>query len=130
MPNGSGPVRVPSHMPVDLPLPIKDQTGRKRVYVNPPVIHVGHGSTQLKDIRFMNNTGGAVRIWLLEAASLFAGPPNGYKDFENPFVVDPKGTLDLVLKPDLGYGDYYYHVFCDSIGHEADGNSAPVMSCP
>jgi hypothetical protein len=130
MPNGSGPVRVPSHMPVDLPSPIKDQTGRKRVYVNPPVIHVGHGSEQLKDIRFMNNTGGTVRIWLLEAASLFAAPPKGYKDFENPFVVDARGTLDLDLKPDLGYGDYYYHVFCDSIGHEAEGNSAPIVSCP
>jgi hypothetical protein len=131
MTNGTGPVLVPSPMPVDLPRPIKDSTGRGRVYVNPPVIHLGSGSKQLHQIRFKNNTGGTVRIWLLEAADLFAGPPKGYPDFKNPFVVgatDP--PLDLELKPDLGYGDYPYHVFCDAIGHEADGNSPPYVSCP
>jgi hypothetical protein len=124
------PVPIPSRMPVDLPLPIKDPTGRKRVYVNPPVIHLGSGSSQLPSIQFTNNTGDTIRIWLLNVASLFARPPKGYKDFDNPFVVAAGRTLDLDLKPGLGNGDYYYHVFCDAVGRDADGNSPPVMSCP
>ena len=130
MPSVTATVRVPSHMPVDLPPPIKDQNGRKRVYINPPVIHIGHGSTQLRDLRFTNHTGGTARIWLLEAASIFVGPPEGYPNFDEPFVVRAKDTLDLKLKPNLGYGDYTYHVYCDAIGHEAEGNSPPVLSCP
>jgi hypothetical protein len=130
MPNGTAAIRVPSHMPVDLPAPITDQTGRKRVYVNPPVVHLGSGNTQLRDIRFTNHTGDTVRIWLLEAASLFVGPPEGYKNFDDPFVVGKNGTLDLALKPGLGYCYFPYHVFCDAIGHEAEGNSAPGLSCP
>jgi hypothetical protein len=128
MPNGTA--AVPSHMPVDLPPPIKDSTGRGRVFVNPPAIHIGIGPKRLPNIRFTNNTGDTVRIWLLEAASLFAGPPPDYKNFDIPFVVPAKGTLELDLKPDLGYGDYTYHVFCDAIGHEADGNSPPTLHCP
>jgi hypothetical protein len=128
MPNGTGTVRVPSPMPVDLPPPTPpDPTGRKRVYVNPPVVHLGYGPDQLKHIRFTNHTNGTVRIWLLEAASLFVRPA---KDFEKPFVVDDGDKLDLDLKPGLGYGDYVYHVYCDAIGHEADGNSPPAISCP
>lgn len=126
MPNGTG--AVPSHMPVDLTRPIKDPTGRERIYVNPPVIHIGSGPTQLRTIRFENNTGGTVRIWLLNAAELFVRP---LKDFENPFVVkatDP--PLDLEVKPGSKYGDYVYHVYCDAIGHEADGNSPPALACP
>jgi hypothetical protein len=125
-----GPVPIPSRMPVDLPPPIKDPTGRKRVYVNPPAIHLGSGSSQLPSIQFTNNTGDTIRIWLVNVASLFAHPPKGYKDFDNPFVVAAHATLDLDLKPSLGNGDYYYHVFCDAVGHDADGNSPPVMSCP
>jgi|SRR5579863_3905785 hypothetical protein len=130
MPRATSTIQVPSHMPVDLPPPVEDQTGRRRIYVNPPVIHIGKGEAQLEDIRFMNNTGGTVRIWLLEAEKIFNAPPQGYKNFENPFVVKPKGTLDLKLKPDLPYGDYVYHVFCDAIGHEAEGNSPPAIGCP
>jgi hypothetical protein len=130
MPNGTATVRVPSHMPVDLPLPIKDSNGRKRVFVNPPIIHLGSAPSQLPALRFTNNTGGTVRLWLLQAASLFAGPPTGYADFDNPFVVGAGDTLTLELKHDLGYGDYPYHVFCDAIGGEADGNSSPRISCP
>jgi hypothetical protein len=130
MPNGTATVLVPSRMPVDLPPPIKDSTGRGRVYVNPPVIHLGSGNKQLREIHFTNNTGGTVRVWLLEAASLFARPPKEYKDFKNPFVIEKDKTLDLDLKPDLDCGDYHYHVYCDVIGHEAEGNSAPGMSCP
>jgi hypothetical protein len=131
MPSGTGTVLVPSPMPVDLPRPTPpDATGRKRVYVNPPVIHIGSAPAQLPALRFTNNTGGTVRIWLLEAASLFAAPPKGSPNFDNPFVVGAGATLDLELKPNLGYGDYPYHVFCDAIDHEADGNSPPRLSCP
>jgi hypothetical protein len=136
MPSGTGTVKVPTPMPVDLPPPTPpDATGRRRVYVNPPVIHIGIGDERLKNVRFTNHTGDTVRIWLLEAASLFVPPVtdnegNVYKDLETPFVVKQNGTLDVKVKPKSDYGDYYYHVYCDAIGHEADGNSPPGASCP
>ena len=136
MPNGTGTVKVPTPMPVDLPPPTPpDATGRRRVYVNPPVIHIGIGHERLKNIRFTNHTGDTVRIWLLEAASLLVPPAKDnegkeYKDFYTPIVVKPKGTLDVGVNPKSDYGDYYYHVYCDAIGHEADGNSPPGLSCP
>ena len=126
------PVAVPSHMPVDLPAPITvdPTTGRKKVYVNPPVIHIGSGQSQLRDIRFKNNTGDKARLWFPNGAPLFAGPPAGYSNFENPFVIENGKELDLKLMPNLGYGMYEYHVYCDVIGAEADGNSPPNLSCP
>jgi hypothetical protein len=135
MPDGTATVRVPSHMPVDFPPPIEDSTGRKRVYVNPPVIHVGIGDERLKNVLFTNETGDTVRIWLLEAASLFVPPATDnegkvYTDLNTPFVVKQNGTLDVKITPKSDYGDYYYHVYCDAIGREADGNSAPRVSCP
>jgi hypothetical protein len=118
-------------MPVDLPPPrVVDSTGKGRIFVSPPVIHVGSGSSQLKDIQFMNNTGGTVRIWLLNAASLFAGPPEGYSDFNDPFVVKAGGKLDLKLLPDLKVDSYAYYVYCDKIKGEAEGNSPPRIDCP
>jgi hypothetical protein len=128
MPNGTG--AVPSHMPVNLHPPILDPTGRKRVYVDPPVIHIGKGSTQLRKLRFTNNTGDKARFWFLIGAALFVAPPRGYKDFTNPFVVDAGDALDLELKPDLGYSYHEFHVYCDVIGNEAEGSSPPGISCP
>jgi hypothetical protein len=125
---GTGP--VPSHMPVDLPPPIVDSTGRKRVYVNPPVIHVGTGPTHLRKILFTNNTGQKARFWFPNADWLFVGPPAGDKDFDNPFVVNDGGNLELALKPDAGFYDYPYHVYCDASESEAEGNSPPAISCP
>lgn len=125
---GSGP--VPSHMPVNLPQPVETSPGRKRVYVNPPVIHVGTGSTELKKIRWTNNTGKKARFWFPNASWLFVGPPPGYKDFDNPFVVEDGDKLELDLKTNLGFYDYPYHVFCDASESEAEGNSPPVIACP
>jgi hypothetical protein len=125
---GSGP--VPSHMPVDLPRPIDVAPGKKKVYVNPPVVHIGTGSAQLRKIRFTNNTGDKARFWFPNAGWLFAGPAPGYQNFDNPFVVEDGGELDLALNPNLGPFDYKYRVHCDAIGDEADGNSPPGISCP
>ena len=133
MPDGTGTVRVPSPLIVNLPLPIPvDAKSRQKVFVDPPVIHIGSGPSQVQAIQFTNNTGGTVRIWLLNVESLFAGPPknNENKDFHIPFVVENNDTLDLDLKPDLDNGDYEYHVYCDAIPGEADGNSMPRVSCP
>ncbi len=131
MPNGTGTVLVPSPMPVDLPAPVQvDPTGRKKVYVNPPVIHVGSGPSQLRNIQFTNHTGDKVRLWFPSGSPLFAGPPANYPNFENPFVIEDGAKLDFTLKPNLGYGIYHYHVYCDVISDEADGNSPPSLSCP
>ncbi len=121
---------VPSHMPVALPSPIKDPTGRERVYVNPPVVHIGTGSTQLRKILFTNHTGDKARYWFPGGDLLFVSPPAGYINFDNPFVVENGGKLELYLKEDLGFFDYTYHVYCDAIENEADGNSPPGISCP
>lgn len=130
MPNGPGTVLVPSPMPVDFPKPVSVGPGRKKVYVNPPVIHIGSGQSQLRDIRFTNHTTGKARLWFPNGSTLFAGPPAGYSNFENPFVIDDGKALDLKLEPNLGYGTYEYHVYCDAISAEADGNSPPNLSCP
>lgn len=125
-----GSVLVPSRMPADLPRPITDPTGRKRIYVNPAVIHVGSGSKLLRKIQFTNHTGDKARFWFPNGASIFVGPPPPYKDFSNPFVVDNDGKLEFDVLPDLEPCDYTYHVYCDAIGGEADGNSPPGISCP
>ena len=125
-----GSVLVPSPMPADLPQPIKDPTGRKRVYVKPPVIHVGSGSKRLPKITITNHTGDKARIWIPNGASLFVGPPSPYKDFSNPFVVNDGGKLEFDVLPDLKPCEYTYHVYCDAIEGEADGNSPPGISCP
>jgi hypothetical protein len=130
MPNGTATVLVPSPMPVVLPPPKPDSTGRRRVHVKPPVIHIGSGPKQLRAIQFTNDTGDKARFWLLAVASLLEDGPPGNTDYSNPIVVDANKTLDIRLKPDLGYGDYHYHVYCDAIGNEAEGNSSPGMSCP
>jgi len=130
MPNGTGTVLVPSPMPVDFPPPIKVPGGRERVFVNPPVIHIGHGHSQLRDIQFTNHTGGTVRLWFPNGALLFTAPPDGYPNFENPFVIERNQKLDLKLKSGCEYSSYYYHVYCDVIGNEAEGNSPPVLNCP
>ena len=125
-----GSVLVPSPMPADLPRPIKDPTGRKRVYVNPPVIHVGSKPRLLPKITFTNHTGDVARFWFPTGALIFVGPPPPYKDFSNPFVVKDGEKLELEVLPGLKPCDYTYHVYCDAIGGEADGNSPPGISCP
>jgi hypothetical protein len=115
-------------MPVDIPAPVRVGAGREKIYVNPPIIHIGSGPKQLRDIRFRNNTGDKVRLWFPNGPQLFAKPPAS--DFENPFVIENGKELDFTLKPDLGVCFYHYHVYCDVIHDEAEGYSPPSLSCP
>jgi hypothetical protein len=130
MPNGTGTVLVPSPMPVDFPKPVDVGPGRKKVYVNPPVIRVGSGPSQLRNIQFANHTGGKASLWFPDGLPLFDGTPDQYPSHENPLVIEAGATKVLKLKPNLGDGFYHYHVHCDAIGDEADGNSPPSLSCP
>jgi hypothetical protein len=100
---------------------------RERVFVNPPTFHLC-GENPPKAIRWENQTGGPVMIWLPNADHCLNRPPEG--DFSKPFVIPPKGELLLTVKEHPKKGKYEYHVYCEVIKDYAEGNSPPNLSCP
>jgi hypothetical protein len=104
---------------------------RLRVFVNPPIHHIGNGDSP-KTIRFENQTGGPVKIWLPNADKYLDRRPDG-RDFSNPIEIALGGQLELTVKtkperPEEGH--HQYHVYCEIIKDFAEGNSPPVMNCP
>jgi hypothetical protein len=128
MPNGPGTVLVHSLVEVVFPKPVPVGRRKEKVFVEPGVIHVGNGQSQARQIHFTNHTGGKVRLWFPNGSQLFAKPTAS--DFENPFVIPDGKDLTFTLKPELGECFYYYHVYCDVVHDEAEGNSPPSLSCP
>ena len=102
---------------------------RRRVFVKPPIVHIGNGDSP-KTIRLDNQTGGLVKIWLPNADA-YLNPQPG-TDFSKPMEVDDGGKLDLFVKvnPKPKEGHYQYHVYCEVIKDFAEGNSPPVLHCP
>jgi hypothetical protein len=104
---------------------------RPRVFVNPPIYHIGNGDSP-RTFRFENQTGGPVKIWLPNADKYLNRRPGG-GDFSNPIEIALGGELELTVKakpakPEEGH--YQYHVYCEVIRDFAEGNSPPVMNCP
>ena len=120
-PPGTGPVQ-----PIIFQEP--HQVDRKRVFVNPPIFHIGKGKSP-KPIRLENKTGGPVKIWLPNAEKYLNRRRPG-TDFSKPIRIAKGKHLDLMVKADPEEGYYQYHVYCEVIKDFAEGNSPPVMHCP
>jgi hypothetical protein len=115
----------PSMLQVMLGKPIEIDT--PRVFVNPPISHLC-GANPPQIIRWDNQTGGPVMIWLPNGDKLLDPPSGG--DFSKPFLIPPKGELVLSVKENPKKARIQYHVYCEVIGDYAEGNSPPVLSCP
>ena len=103
------------------------QVDRLRVFVNPPIFHIGQGKSPTP-IQLENQTGGLVKIWLPNAEKYLDPKPG--TDFLKPIDVADGDHLDLVIKANPTQGHYQYHVYCEVIKDFAEGNSPPVMHCP
>ena len=115
----------PTVLQVMLGKPIEIDT--PRVFVNPPIAHLCD-ATPPQSIRWDNQTGGPVMIWLPNGDKLL-NPPSG-KDFSKPFLIAPNCDLTLGVKKNPKKARIQYHVYCEVIGDYAEGNSPPVLSCP
>lgn len=100
---------------------------RERIFVNPPTIHIGSGSSQLKEIRFINHTGKKILVWL----------PNGHHYLDKkpeylakPILIEADKAVPLPVKPSPESGHYPYHIYCERIEDCAEGHSEPHVSCP
>jgi hypothetical protein len=102
---------------------------RERIFVNPPAIHIGYGDSPTI-IRWENQTGDLVKIWLPNADDYLIRPPD--IDFSKPFDVTAEKPLVLTVKeePKPKKNIYPYHVYCAKINSFAEGNSSPVVHCP
>ncbi len=110
-----------------------DIEGRKRVFVIPPTVHLDDENPP-KTIKFVNQTGGPVTIWLPNGDYFLKSheDPETHKvhKFIIPFDVSTKGELLFDVKEKLPEGCYEYNVYCEVIKDYAQGNSSPNMSCP
>jgi hypothetical protein len=103
------------------------QVDRKRVFVNPPIFHIGQGKSPTP-IRLENKTGDVVKIWLPNAEKYLDLKPGD--DFSKPIEVAKGGHFDITVKADPERGHYQYHVYCEAIKDFAEGNSPPALHCP
>lgn len=110
---------------VILPAPIA--IDRKRIFVNPPTIHIGSGDSRAKTIEWVNQTGGDIYIWLPNAHRYLIGKP---EDFLKPFAVPNGGNLALQVSQTSEANYYHYNVYCRAIDSYAEGNSEPGVECP
>ena len=109
----------------------KPKEADRRVLVDPAVCHLGNGDSP-RTIRFDNQTGDSVKIWLPNADKYLSRQRHG-SDFSKPIEIPLGGVLELTVKekpekPEEGH--YQYHVYCKAIDDFAEGNSPPVMHCP
>jgi hypothetical protein len=100
---------------------------RKRIFVNPPILHIGSGAPELPEIRFINHTRKKILVWL----------PNGHHylnkdaaELEKPIPIDAGKEYPLPLKAGPEKGHYAYHVYCEEIENGAEGHSEPHVGCP
>ena len=134
MPDGTATklVRVvaASPMPVLLTKPSPDArfNGETTVRVNPGLIRLGTRPYRLKEVVWLNETTEDVTFTFDAAGSAkyFDPPPLA------PIVVHNGDKLTLTLSDSAPENSIYaYRVDCKATqGREAQGNSAPEVSCP
>jgi hypothetical protein len=103
---------------------------RPRIFVNPPVLHIGSGKSRRKTVEWMNETGADVSLWFPNGEQVFLLPAEGEMGFKNPLAIGSKKRLILYVKADCEDGRYRYSVYCPSLREYAQGNSAPEVDCP
>jgi hypothetical protein len=103
---------------------------RPRIFVNPPVIHIGNGKSRRKTVEWVNETGADVSLWFPNGEQVFDRRGESEKGFANPFAIGSKKRLILYVKADCEDGRYRYAVYCPSLMEYAQGNSAPEVDCP
>jgi len=87
--------------------------------------HIGEN----KSVRFVNQTGGVVKILIPDGGSLFV-PPNGVPDTDTRLNITVGGELVLRVVEEPKHKKYPYAAYCEVIGDFAEGGSAPVIVCP
>jgi hypothetical protein len=102
--------------------------GKDRVFVDPPEVNIGEGASQLSTVQWKNDTDEAAWLWMPNGEQYFNPPAKG--NFPTPFKIDPGDKLELTVKDKPEKVRSQYHVYCESIGQYAEGNSPPVMNCP
>jgi hypothetical protein len=80
-------------------------------------------------VQFFNQTEGNVTVWIPNGGLLFY-PPDGVSsnDIRLGIPANTGHTLNVLSKHEDG--DYRYSAFCEAIHDFAEGNSAPIISCP
>ncbi len=102
--------------------------GKQRVFVVPPTVHLG-GKNPAKSIRWVNETGDLVKIWLTSPRDLLKSS----EDLSKPIEIPRNGELVVAVNDgleELGECSHHYHVYCEAVKNYAEGNSPPNMSCP
>ena len=105
---------------------------RYRVFVIPSTIHIG-GEKSPQAIKWVNETGGPVKLWLPALGKILNHPKT--QDLSAPIDLADGATSDpFVVNDKRMWGKeefcYHYNVYCDSIQDYAQGDSEPVLSCP
>jgi hypothetical protein len=101
---------------------------KARIFVNPPMVRIGSGATQIAQVTLVNNSGGDIRVWLPHGAKLF--DDRSVADWSVPFLIPKDTDRTLYVKPNPQEGKYDYHIYCEAIEDYAEGNSPPILSCP
>jgi hypothetical protein len=103
-------------------IPVKDPQDGK-IKINK--FHVEKNAS----VRFLNHTGGIVKLLIPDGGSLFV-PPNGVPDADTWANIPASGELILQVKEEPKHKSYPYAAYCEVISDFAAGGSAPVIICP
>ena len=131
MPNGSGTKRGFDPRKEVLLQPLSIDT--LRVFVNPPEVCIGEGSTKLLTVQWINNTSEVAWLWMPNGDQYFKKPSE--HDFSTPFRIKPEPVpkedrLTFAVKDEPKKVRSQYQVYCEAIKGYAEGNSPPVVDCP
>lgn len=83
---------------------------KERIFVNPPMVRIDSGASQIEQVILMNNSCGDIRVWFPHGAKLF--DDRSVSDWSVPFLI-PKGTdRTLYVQPNPREGKFEYNVYC------------------
>src|SRR5579864_9419043 len=107
MSTGQGVKPAPEPPPVPKEVILQRiQIDRPRIFVNPPVFHVGSGKSMRKTVEWVNETGADVSLWFPNGEQVFVPPTGVETGFTNPFVIGSKKRLTLHVRGDCKDGRY------------------------
>lgn len=114
---------------VVLPAPTEiNSTKKKKVFISPGTIHLAYPN-KAKTVVWVNNTGAAVNIWLVNVQDVFFALHG--EDLSQPQKIDDGQEFAVGVKdsvPSVYVKDY--QAYCEVINDYADGDSSPHVGCP